>query len=74
MQASHGLTLNTIPFTAAGNLTADPELRFIDTGKPVTRVRIAVASRVCTRLRRPSRPAGSSPATITRCSSPRAPS
>jgi single-strand DNA-binding protein len=38
-------TLNTIPFTAAGNLTADPELRFTGTGKPVTSVRIAVTPR-----------------------------
>jgi single-stranded DNA-binding protein len=29
-------TLNSIPFTAAGNLTADPELRFTGTGRPVT--------------------------------------
>ena len=35
-------TLNTIPFTAAGNLTADPELRFTGTGKPVAGLRIAV--------------------------------
>jgi hypothetical protein len=35
-------TLNSIPFTAAGNLTADPELRFTGTGKPVTGLRIAV--------------------------------
>ena len=37
--------LNTIPFTAAGNLTADPELRFTGTGKPVAGVRIAVTPR-----------------------------
>jgi hypothetical protein len=33
-------TLNSIPFTAAGNLTADPELRFTATGKPVTGLRV----------------------------------
>jgi single-strand DNA-binding protein len=38
-------TLNTIPFTAAGNLTADPELRFTGTGKPVSGLRIAVTPR-----------------------------
>ena len=37
--------LNSIPFTAAGNLTADPELRFTGTGKPVTGLRIAVTAR-----------------------------
>ena len=38
-------TLNSIPFTAAGNLTADPELRFTGTGKPVAGLRIAVTPR-----------------------------
>jgi len=38
-------TLNTIPFTAAGNLTADPELRFTGTGRPVTGLRMAVTPR-----------------------------
>jgi single-strand DNA-binding protein len=38
-------TLNGIPFTAAGNLTADPELRFTGTGKPVAGLRIAVTPR-----------------------------
>jgi single-strand DNA-binding protein len=38
-------TLNSIPFTAAGNLTADPELRFTGTGRPVTGLRIAVTPR-----------------------------
>jgi single-strand DNA-binding protein len=38
-------TLNAIPFTAAGNLSADPELRFTNTGKPVTGLRIAVTPR-----------------------------
>jgi single-stranded DNA-binding protein len=38
-------TLNSIPFTAAGNLTTDPELRFTGTGKPVTGLRIAVTPR-----------------------------
>ena len=38
-------TLNAIPFTAAGNLTADPELRFTGTGKPVAGLRIAVTPR-----------------------------
>ena len=38
-------TLNSIPFTAAGHLTADPELRFTGTGKPVTGLRIAVTPR-----------------------------
>jgi single-strand DNA-binding protein len=38
-------TLNTIPFTAAGNLTADPELRFTGAGKPVTSVRVAITPR-----------------------------
>jgi single-strand DNA-binding protein len=37
--------LNSIPFTAAGNLTADPELRFTGTGKPVAGLRIAVTPR-----------------------------
>ena len=35
LEATVMSTLNTIPFTAAGNLTADPELRFTGTGKPV---------------------------------------
>ena len=38
-------TLNSIPFTAAGNLTTDPELRFTGTGKPVAGLRIAVTPR-----------------------------
>ena len=38
-------TLNSISFTAAGNLTTDPELRFAGTGKPVAGVRIAVTPR-----------------------------
>jgi hypothetical protein len=38
-------TLNSIPFTAAGNLTADPELWFTGTGKPATGLRIAVTPR-----------------------------
>jgi single-strand DNA-binding protein len=38
-------TLNSIPFAAAGNLTADPELRFTGTGRPVTGLRIAVTPR-----------------------------
>ena len=38
-------TLNSIAFTAAGNLTADPELRFTGTGKPVAGLRIAVTPR-----------------------------
>jgi single-strand DNA-binding protein len=38
-------TLDSMPFTAAGNLTADPELRFTGTGKPVTGLRIAVTPR-----------------------------
>jgi single-stranded DNA-binding protein len=38
-------TLNAIPFTAAGNSTADPELRFTGTGKLVAGVRIAVTPR-----------------------------
>jgi single-strand DNA-binding protein len=38
-------TINAIPFTAAGNLTADPELRFTGTGMPVAGLRIAVTPR-----------------------------
>ena len=38
-------TLNAIPCTAAGNLTADPELRSTATGKPVAGLRIAVTPR-----------------------------
>ena len=38
-------TLNSIAFTAVGNLTADPELRFTGTGKPVAGLRIAVTPR-----------------------------
>jgi Single-strand binding protein family len=45
MEATLMSTFNSIPFTAAGNLTADPELRFTGTGKPVTGLRIAVTPR-----------------------------
>jgi single-stranded DNA-binding protein len=41
-------TLNSISFTAAGNLTTDPELRFAGTGKPVAGLRIAVTPRAAT--------------------------
>jgi single-strand DNA-binding protein len=34
-----------IPFTAAGNLTEDPRLRFTGTGKPIASVRVAVTPR-----------------------------
>jgi single-strand DNA-binding protein len=39
------MTLNQIPFTAAGNLTRDPELRYAPSGKPVATVRVAVTPR-----------------------------
>jgi single-strand DNA-binding protein len=39
------MTLNQIPFTAAGNLTRDPELRFTSAGKPVAAVRVAITGR-----------------------------
>jgi len=37
--------MNTTAVTFAGNLTADPELRFTTTGKAVTKLRVAVQSR-----------------------------
>ena len=39
------MTLNQIPFTAAGNLTRDPELRYTTSGKAVASVRMAITSR-----------------------------
>lgn len=39
------MTLNQIPFTAAGNLTRDPELRHTPSGKPVATVRLAITPR-----------------------------
>jgi single-strand DNA-binding protein len=37
--------MNTTTITFAGNLTADPELRFSPTGKAITKLRVAVQSR-----------------------------
>jgi single-strand DNA-binding protein len=37
--------MNTTTITFAGNLTADPELRFSTTGKAITKLRVAVQSR-----------------------------
>jgi single-strand DNA-binding protein len=45
LEATVMSTLNTIPFTAAGNLTADPKLRFTGTGQPVAGLRVAVTPR-----------------------------
>jgi single-strand DNA-binding protein len=39
------MTLNQIPFTAAGNLTRDPELRYTTSGKAVATVRVAITPR-----------------------------
>jgi hypothetical protein len=36
------MTLNQIPFTAAANLTRDPELRYTPSGKSVAAVRLAI--------------------------------
>ena len=37
--------MNEISFTAAANLTANPELRYTSSGRPVTNLRLAVNSR-----------------------------
>jgi single-stranded DNA-binding protein len=39
------MSMNSIPFTAAGNLTDQPELRHTGNGKPVASVRVATFSR-----------------------------
>jgi hypothetical protein len=59
LEATVMSTLNSIPFTAAGNLTADPELRFTGTGKPVTGVRIVFEDQLallCAQRRRSAQP------------------
>jgi hypothetical protein len=50
------MTLNQIPFTAAANLTRDPELRYTPSGKSVAAVRLAITPPGSTR---PSRAATS---------------
>jgi hypothetical protein len=40
------MTPNQIPFTAAANLTRDPELRDTPSGKPVAAVRLAITPRL----------------------------
>ena len=37
--------MNEIPFTAAANLTADPELRYTPSARPVAHLRLAINSR-----------------------------
>ncbi|MCA1677371.1 MAG: single-stranded DNA-binding protein [Actinobacteria bacterium] len=37
--------MNEISFTAAANLTTDPELRYTSSARPVTNLRLAVSSR-----------------------------
>jgi single-strand DNA-binding protein len=39
------MTMTSIPFTGAGNLTDDPELRHTGSGKPVAAVRVAITPR-----------------------------